>query len=184
MVAQGDLTKPGVGASLPIAFRNNTSESISHIDISATARQNGKLVSTGQSQGVTPAQVQPGELGFGFIYFEDETSMPASGLKYKFTATTMPADTSSYNTAPLTVGEATANGTSIVGTATNKTGKPLTGPYAVQAYCFDGNKLTGQVGSFADQDADIAADAEVSFTISLYDTKCPNFTVGVAGFFQ
>lgn len=110
--------------------------------------------------------------------------MPAKGLKYEFTAKTVPADTSSYNTAPLTVGEATANGSSIVGTATNKTGKPLTGPYSVQVYCFTGNKLVEQLGDFADQDADIVADTKVSFTVALYDTKCPNFTVGVSGYFQ
>lgn len=184
VVSQGPLKKPGVGAVLPVAFRNNTSAAVSHIDLTATARLNGKLVASGQSQGTAPAQVQPGEVGLGFIYFEDEKSMPDKGLKYEFTAKTSPADTSSYNTAPLTVGEATANGSSIVGTATNKTGKPLTGPYSVQVYCFTGNKLTEHVGAFADQDGDIAADAKVSFTVPLYDTKCPNFTVGVAGYFK
>lgn len=128
--------------------------------------------------------MQPGEIGFAFIYFEDSKSMPDTGLKYEFTAETSPADTSPYNTAPLTVGEATYNGTSIVGTADNKTGKALHGPYDVQVYCFAGNKLTAEVGSFAAQSNDIAANAKVSFTADLYDTKCDKFTVGVSGYFQ
>lgn len=184
IVAEGPLNKPGIGAKLPIAYRNNTGAAISHVNLSATARLNGKLVASGQSQGATPAQVQPGEVGFAFIYFEDSKSMPDTGLKYEFTAKTSPADTSSYNTAPLTVSEATYNGTSIVGTADNKTGMALTGPYDVQLYCFAGNKLTAEVGSFADQNDKIAVNAKVSFTANLYDTKCDKFTVGVSGYFQ
>lgn len=184
IVAQGPLKEPGIGAKLPIAYRNNTGAAISHVDLSATARLNGKLVASGKSQGAIPAQVQPGEVGFAFIYFEDSKSMADTGLKYEFTAETTPADTSSYNTAPLTVGEATHNGSSIVGTAVNKTGKALTGPYGVQVYCFAGNKLTAEVGAFADQNDKVAADAKVSFTANLYDTKCDKFTVGVSGYFQ
>lgn len=185
IVAQAPLDKtPGGGASLPVAYRNNTGAAIAHVDLSATARLNGKLIASGQSQGATPAQVRPGEIGFAFIYFEDSKSMPDSGLTYQFTVQTSPADTSSYNTAPLTVGEATANGSSIVGTAVNKTGEGLTGPYDVEVYCFAGNKLTAEVESFADQDNDIAANAQVSFTADLYDTKCEVFTVGVSGYFK
>jgi hypothetical protein len=184
IVAQGPLKKPGIGAVLPVAYRNNTGAAISHVDLSATARLNGKLVASGKSQGATPAQVQPGEVGFAFIYFEDSKSMAETRLKYEFTAETSPADTSSFNTAPLTVGEVTYNGSSIVGTAVNKTGKALSGPYDVQVYCFAGKKLTAEVGSFAEQNNDVAAAAKVSFTADLSDTKCAKFTVGVSGYFK
>lgn len=185
IVAEGPLQKDMIGAaSLPVAFRNNTADAISHVDLSATARRNGQLVASGRSQGTVPAQVQPGEVGLGFIYFEDAKSLKDTGVKYEFTAETTPADTSSYNTAPLKVAEATANGASIVGTANNATGKALTGPYSVEVYCFDSGKLAGRFGAFADQDGDIEADATVSFTADLLDTKCRTFTVGVSGYFQ
>jgi len=58
------------------------------------------------------------------------------------------------------------------------------GPYNVQVYCFAGNKLTAEVGSFADQSNDVAANAKVSFTADLSGTKCDKFTVGVSGYFQ
>lgn len=185
IVGRGPLHKDGTGsAMLPVAYRNNTPKDIAHVDLSATARLNGQLVASGQSQGATPAQVQPGEVGFAFIYFEDSKSMPDKGLAFEFTTETMPADDSSYNTAPVKVKEATYNGKSIVGTAQNLTGKNLTGPYDVQVYCFQGSKLTAELGSFADQDSDISNNDSVSFTVDLYDTKCATFTVGVSGYFK
>ena len=185
VVAEAPLDNKGAaGATLSFAYRNNTSAAISHVDFTATARVDGKLLASGTSQGSIPAQVKPGEIGLAYIFFEDASSIPATGVTYEFTAKTTPADTSFFNTAPLTVSEANGNGTSIVGTAVNKTGKPLSGPYSVQAYCFDGNNLTTSVMSFADQTSDIAADAKVSFTVSLFDTKCDKFTIGVSGYFQ
>lgn len=185
VVAIGPLKKDGTGsAKTPVAYRNNTSAGISHLELSATARLKGTLVASGESQGGTPAQLEPGEIGFAFIYFQDSKSIPTKGLTYDFSADTMPADTSSYNTAPLTVGEATDNGSSIVGTADNRTGKPLTGPYAVSVYCFSHKKLSGEVDSFADQSNDISAGAQVSFTADLYGTKCAKFAVGVSGYFK
>jgi hypothetical protein len=186
IVAQGPLDKyEGEGASLPIAFRNNTGAAISGVSFSANARLNGKLVAGGQDQGAIPAQVQPGEVGFAYIYFAHAKSMVVTGLKYEFTAKSSPADNSSYF-APLTVGEVTNDGSSIVGTAVNKTGKAVHGPYSVQVYCFAGNKLTEDTQALTDQDTDLAAGAEVSFTVELrvYDIKCDKFTVGVSGYYE
>ena len=41
--------------TLPFAFRNNTSEGISHVDWTGTARSGGSIVATGST---IPAQVQ------------------------------------------------------------------------------------------------------------------------------
>jgi hypothetical protein len=164
-----DKDKDMGSAVLTFAFRNNTDKGISHVDFSATARADGKLVATGSSQGTQPAQVAPGEVGMGFIYFDAGNDIPATGA--------------TYDTAPLAVGEANRSGSKIVGSATNKTGKKLTGPYGAEAYCFDGDKITGQVGDFAEEDGDIGANATVNFTIDLYDTSCKTFAVGVSGFF-
>lgn len=61
---------------LLFAFRNNTSQGISHVDWAATARSGGKIVSTGSSQGTEPAQVQPGEVGLGYIFFREQRGHP------------------------------------------------------------------------------------------------------------
>ncbi|KQQ28848.1 hypothetical protein [Frondihabitans sp. Leaf304] len=185
VVGQATLVKDSIGAAtLPIAYRNNTGKAVAHVDFTGAARAGGKLVATGQSQGSTPSVLQPGEIGFAFLYFDDASTLPDSGETYEFTATSSAADASSYNTTGLTVTEQTNNGTSIVGSATNKSGKALTGPYSVDVYCFTGTTLTDRVGGFADQDDDVAADGTVTFTVSLGDTKCSTYTFGVNGYYK
>lgn len=170
-------------AKLPFAFRNNTSEAISHIDWTATARSGGSIVATGSSQGTIPAQVQPGETGLSFIYFEINSAHPPVDADYEFTVNTSTADQTSYNTAPLKVIEANSSGDSIVGAAVNHTGESVEGPFSVSGYCFDGDKLLSQYGAFAEQDGPAAADQQVTFSAALYGADCPAFTVGVGGYF-
>jgi len=185
VVATAPLDSDSIGSgTLPFAFRNNTSSPISHVDFTGTASVGGKLVASGSSQGTIPAQVKPGEEGFGYIYFDDVSSIPASGVQYDFKASTMPADTSSYNTAPLNVTQADNNGTSIIGGAVNKTGKPLAGPYSVGVYCFNGDALSTSTMDYATETGDIEADGTVSFSHDLYDEPCDTFAVGVSGYFK
>ncbi|MGN7189983.1 hypothetical protein [Curtobacterium sp. MCBA15_004] len=186
VVATGPLAKDAALGSgvLTFAFRNNTAKAISHVDFTATAKAGGKLVASGSSQDVVPAQVQPGEAGFGFIYFEDVSSVPDAGVDYAFRASTSSADKSSYNTAPLRVTEANHNGTSIIGGAVNETGAQLTGPYSVGIYCLDGDTLTASTVDFATEDGDVEPGGTVSFSHDLYETKCDTFTVGVSGWFK
>lgn len=170
-------------ATLTFAFRNNTDEAISHVDWTATARAGGKLVATGSSQGTQPAQIAPGEVGMAFIYFESGKSIPRSGVKYEFSAETTEADTAPFNTAPLVVVEANRNGAKIVGSATNKTGKKLTGPYGAEVYCFRGNDITGKTGDFAEENREVQPGGTVHFTVDLGNTPCKTFAVGVSGYF-
>lgn len=185
VIAQAPIEKvSGLdSATLIFAFRNNTDEAISHVDWTATARAGGKLVATGSSQGTQPAQAAPGEVGMAFIYFDAGKDIPDHGATYEFSAETSEADTESYNTAPLVVSEANRNGTKVVGSATNKTGKPVTGPYSATAYCFRGNKITDRGSDFAEEDGDVQPNGTVHFTVSLPDT-CKTFALGVSGFFS
>jgi hypothetical protein len=185
VVSRGAIKPDGTGGgSLLFAFRNNTRKAISHLDFTGTVTAGGKLVASGQSQGTIPAQVKPGEAGFAYFYFEDASSVPATGATYDFKTSTMPVDTSSYNTAPLTVTQATNNGNSIIGSAANKTGEPLTGPYSVDTYCLNGNTLTDEITDFATETGDIAAGASVSFSTDLLGTSCNTYAVGVSGYFK
>jgi hypothetical protein len=118
------------------------------------------------------------------IYFEDANSIPATGVTYAFTVTTMAADTSSYNTAPVQITQSSNNGTSIIGAATNKTGKMITGPYEVDTYCFNGGNLASYFSAFGDQDGDVAPNGTVSFTSDMYDTQCPTWATAVSGYFK
>jgi hypothetical protein len=170
-------------AKLPFAFRNNTSEGISHVDWTGTARSGGAIVATGSSQGTIPAQVQPGEVGLAFIYFGPDSALPPADAEYEFTVNTSASNQDFYNTAPLKSTEASASGDAIVGAAVNSTGKSVEGPFSVSVYCFDGDTLLSQHGAFAEQDGPAASDAQVTFTVPLYGASCPIFTVGVGGYF-
>lgn len=187
VVAQSQLRKSDIldSGTLLIAYRNNTAKAISHVDFSATATAGGKIVASGHSQvaGI-PAQVQPGEVALTYIYFENVSSVPDTGVTYEFQVKTSPADTSSYNTAPLKVTQADNNGTAIIGAATNSTDKTVTGPFKVQAYCFDGESLSEHVSDYATPDGELAPGGQAAFTIGLHDEACDSFVLGVSGYFD
>jgi len=169
--------------ALLFAFRNNTSDGISHVDWTATARSGGSIVGAGSSQGTTPSQVQPGEVGLAYIYFDNSAAIPADA-EYEFTVSTLPIDTSSYNTAPLKVTEANLVGDSIVGGAANGTGAETIGPYSVSVYCFDGDSLLSEFTTYAEQTGDVADGGSVTFSAPLYGETCPTFALGVSGYFS
>jgi hypothetical protein len=190
---QGKVTVVQVGAldehtsgsaKLPFLFRNNTNEGISHVDWTGTARSGGAIVATGSSQGTVPAQVKPGEVGLAFIFFDGTAKLPPADAEYAFTVKTSPADQDAYNTAPLKVTEANSSGDALVGAAVNQTGESVEGPFSVDAYCFDGDKVLGEHGDFAEQDGPIATDGQVTFSASLFGANCPTFAVGVGGYFS
>lgn len=169
VVQIGAFDDTSFGGTLPFAFRNNTSAAIAHVDWTATARVDSSIVATGSSQGTAPSIVQPGEVGLAYIFFE-EASAIAGDTEFEFQASTSPAEPTPYNTAPMTVTEASLINESIVGGADNKTGESTTGPYSVSVYCFDGGTIAGHTSGFTEQDT-IAVDATGTFTVGLYDMK-------------
>jgi hypothetical protein len=168
-----------------VVIRNNADAGVSHVDLSAVARNSsGNVVATGSSQGCEPAQIKPGDPALGYIYFGADKALPPVGARYTFAADTTAADTSPFNTASVKIDEANNTGQAIVGTATNKTGATLTGPYSVTAYCFDARgTLVATHGAFAEPDSDLASNGTVSFTVDLYGEQCPSYLVGSSGYF-
>lgn len=168
--------------TLLFAFRNNTSEAIAHVDWNSTARSGGNVVGSGESQGTSPTQVQPGEVGFSYIYFNNAAALP-DDTAYEFSASSSPAGPSFYNTAAFTVTEANLMGDAIVGSATNKTGSKVTGPYSVSIYCFDGDNIVSDLNTFASPDGDLENGGTTSFSAALYGKTCSTYSVGVSGYF-
>jgi len=174
---------PQNGSTMPIVIRNNTDAAISHVDVNATARSAGALLATGTSQGTTPAQIAPGGLALGYVYFKMDAAAPADAT-YKFTFETSPADKSSYNASSLQTTEVVHTGDNIVGTGVNSNDVPVVGPVSADVYCFDsaGNP-SATVRAYANESDEIAAGGVVSFTASLYDMPCATFLVGLTGYF-
>jgi hypothetical protein len=172
-----------LSGALLFAFRNNTTEAVSHVDWSATAKADGSMVGSGMSQGTVPAQIQPGEVGLAYIFFDNADAFP-EGVEYEIAAQTMPADQSFYNTADLTVTEANLVGDSIVGSAANETGAIAAGPYEAQIFCFEGDNLASHMMTFASQQDPIEGGDTVTFSNDLLGYSCDSFVVGVTGFFE
>jgi hypothetical protein len=185
VVAIGPLQKNLGSGTLPVAFRNNTARSIAHVDLTSTARlSSGKVVGTGSSQDVVPAQVQPGGVGLAYIYFEAAKAIPKAHVRYTFAADSSPADASSYNTAPVKITQANLVGGAIQGVGVNETGHEISGPYSVDAFCFTpSGDLASVQTDFANEDGNIPPGGTISYSLDLYGTKCPRFLVGSSGFF-
>jgi hypothetical protein len=185
VVGVGPLdVNPSGDGTLPIAVRNNTNSGVAHIDISATARNSAhKVIATGTNQGVQPAQLHPGELGLSYIYFQVGTAVPKAGATYTFSVASMPADSSSYNTASVKVTEANASAGSIVGTGANTTGKLLQGPYKVDIFCFNGPHFAFVRSAFTNENNDLQPGGAVSFTVNLDGAACPTFLAGISGYY-
>lgn len=184
VVATGSLRKPGIGATLLVAFRNNTDEAVGAVELNGTARVDGKIVATGSSQGTAPERVESGEVSLAYIYFRIGENIPQTGVDYEFSAESSPARSGFLRSADLKVDEITNTGRAIVGSAINATGKTLDGPFSVGIYCFDGNYIADQTMSFTEEGGGIKADASVHFSVNLYDKPCESFIVGVSGYFS
>ena len=177
VVAEGTRA-PNSIARLPVAFRNNTDKTIANVDIKATAVLGG-VSETGKSAGTTPVQVQPGEIGLAVIQFDVDPSLLDTGAIYHYSVKASAVDTSKYNLAPLVPGKVTNNGSSIVGSATNKTGKNVDGA-SVDVYCFDGSTITREFSG----PADAAPGDTVTFSVNLLGITCPTYALGVSGYFD
>lgn len=182
VVVSGPIAPNPGGTLIPFALRNGTGDAISSIDVTGAATDaTGKILASGQSQGLSPATVQPGGVALGFVYFDPNTDIPADS-KVEFTVASRPLKGEPYFR-DLKVEQANAVGDSITGKATNPSKDTLNGPYSVHATCFDeAGALLSSHGGFASPSADLAEGQSVMFQVSLYGKPCPSFLLGVSGY--
>lgn len=175
-------TNQNSGFSLPIIIRNNTAKTVGRVEVTGAARDaTAKLIASGSSQGFVPVSMKSGEAALGYVYFS--SSVP-SGVKFDFTVQSSGVETGTLSGASLKVVEANLVGKTIVGTATNSTGKPLDGPLGVNLSCFDrSGALIGTSISFARPDK-VEANGTATFQIDLFNQPCPTFLVGVRGYYR
>jgi len=175
----------GGGTSVPIVLDNNSSKAVAHVNISATAKDaTGKIVGSGSSQGTAPSVIQPGEWTLAYIFFGSAPDLSSSDT-LSFTVNTTPADTSPYNTAAIQVTQANLSGSAITGGVQNTTGHEVTGPIAVDVYCFDGaGHPFDTQREFTAGSGDLAPNATDSFEITFYNQQCPSYLVGASGYYK
>lgn len=178
---RGPVTSDASGmASMAVAFRNNSGQAVSHVDITATASIGGKIVATGKSTDTAPAQIRPGQVALAAISFQMKVPTDAT---FEFGAQGTTADTSAYNTADLKVTQANLVGGTVVGTAVNDNQAAITGPYTVEVYCFARGKLAGVHGDYGSVTANLPHGATTPFRVDLFGAVCSRFEVGVSGYF-
>lgn len=180
VVASGPISAKYESTSVLIAVRNNTPKTITSIEVSGAAKdKSGKIIGSGQSQGINPAAVPAGGIALGYVYFSSEIP---SKSKIDFTVASKPLEGEPYFQ-DLTIDEANLVGKAITGQATNTSKNKLNGPYGVQVTCFDKTgKLLSSHGDFASPDADLEPNQSVTFQVDLFDNSCPTFLVGASGY--
>lgn len=178
----GELTVISTGAqddddAVTIIVRNNTSDPIGQIEATGTARDAaGALVGSGSSQGFKPVVVAPGEIAYGYVYFDG--GFP-EGSTFEFDVAGEEVDTYFR---PITITEINNTGDAIIGGVSNDTGVDVTGPISVDVLCFAADGTTiGHKGGYAEQ-SDLADGATGSFSISLYGNECPIGLVAASGY--
>jgi hypothetical protein len=168
---------------MPVIIRNNTSDAVSHVDLTATAKKSsGKVIGSGTSQNLAPQNIDPGEASLVYVYFQNKIP---PGATFDFSFDSQPPSTDSFNTADLKVVQANHVGSHIVGTAKNSTGKPVDGPFAVSVFCFSqAHMLTTTQGTYANGPDPLPPNKSVSFDIDLLTMPCPEHLVGSSGYYK
>ncbi len=177
-------------STVTVMVGNGTTGTISHLVVAGSAVDSaGKVVSTGESQGFSPWNVAPGQVSFGYVYFD--SGVP-SGAKLQLSLTT-------YNNgiSPLAVdlkvtqAQSKSDGTDpmpneVVGSVTNSGTTPVavSGGEAL-IFCFDAkgdmtNESVGGIGTAGQSGSgtDLIPGASVKFSGGLYEPPCPTFLVG------
>ena len=166
--------------SLPVVVRNNTDSAVSGIELTGRARLDGALAATGSSQGFEPAIVEPGEIAFGYVYFDYDAEV--DGAEFELSVSS--DDGAGFNL-PAVIDELTATDDGIVGIVTNQGSTAISGPIGVATACFDATgNFSGHATSYTDED-EIAADGgTASFNIDLYDdtVSCDIGLVAASGY--
>jgi hypothetical protein len=126
--------------------------------------------------------VRPGEIGLAYILFGKGAEIPPTEVQYELTVKTSSLNTVPHSWTSLKVTEANLSGDAVVGAAVNATGKSLEGPFDVDVYCFDGDRLLIQHDDSAAQEGPIAPNGQVTFSVALNGSRCPTFALGVKGF--
>jgi hypothetical protein len=174
--------------SIPVVVRNNTQRTVVRISVSGTASApGGRLLATGKDQSLHPNVVKPGEIAFGYVYFNG-VHLPASA-RFAFRATSTAPDAVQFeNIRDLVVAESHRVQDRVLGTLRNGYPVRVTGPISAMVACFSAaGKLLYTAQGYTDQDQ-VAVKGTLPFQVDAtppYGSSglsCPVYLVGASGF--
>lgn len=174
----GALERSG---SLPVIVRNMTDRPLIDVGVSGVARDaSGGLVASGEDQGLQPTVIEPGAIGFGYVYFGMDVQGAAT---FELTASGTDLDDAFFGPGDLAVAEYNRTAVAIVGILRNDSSDEVTGPIAVDLLCFDeAGTPTETSRTYAEPDV-AAPGATVSFSFEFFgDTPCERFLLAGSGY--
>lgn len=138
-----------------LAFRNNTGEPMGEERLRVVFHKDGETLETTYTLPTSPAVLRPGQVGLASVAFVSERgiregNLDDQGIEVSVEPNGTLAEIGASGSAdlPLTVEETTNQRGRITGSATNRTGGVLEGPFTVMAYCFsDGRPSLARLGS-------------------------------------
>lgn len=176
---------PGGKSSVPVIIRNRTSDTLSNIEVTGTARSgDGKLIGSGSSQGFVPSNVKSGEWAFGYVFI-DAGDLPVDAT-FDFTATGDKGEESGLfgavdvKVAEVEITKAQFGGNQVVGVLQNPTSEEVAGPVSVDVMCFDGDRPVSTHRSYAEGDS-VPPNGTTSFSVDLFEASCGTFAIGASG---
>ena len=181
LIPRGDFA----GQSLVYyVVRNNTTETIRRIDVSAVAlAADGSLFAVGGSQGETsPGVIAPGEIALGYAYFSD-VELPADvtfefDMTYKLVRPGQLGDSGDLEIAEFALIENRRN--RLVGMLHNPHGRTIY-LISVEVYCFDQQNNRLNTYRYYTEKDEIEPGGRIPFQVTLYD-ECPVFLLTAQGF--
>jgi hypothetical protein len=187
-VGQAYSEGSGDGTIVPVEVRNGTPQTLSSLDISGPAMSGSTVVGSGDSQEVEPANLAPGQVAFGMVFYSQD--LPG-GATFNLTVS---GSTGGSNYTDIQVVQANYSasggdfGPGIVGSVTNQSSTSITPPIETDLYCFSsGGTLLYVNNDYVAGDADLAPGATGSYSIDIptdandNPLPCPTFLVGSSG---
>jgi hypothetical protein len=172
--------------SIPVVVFNGTGDTVARVKVTATARQNGALVASGESQDMSPNFVVGRGYELGYVYFS--TKPPAgSRIVFAVSSTKLTDDDFELNRDMKPTEQHVRKGSfslELVGTMKNTAATKVSGPIHVILICLSKTgKIMSESNGFTSDD-NAAPGATVSYSVSLgsEDKSCPTPLVAGGGF--
>jgi len=174
------------GSSVSVLVRNNTDKALTSIAMTGTARAaDGSLAGSGSSRSFKPVVLNPGEWGFGYVYFSStvppdatvEITVSGDNVSSSFFGDAVQLTVNELNLVPGEYGSS-----SYVGIVTNPDPKKTVGSASVDIGCFDAaSNLVDVFTGYIDGEA--VAGGTASFSIGVYEApECAAVAVGASGY--
>ena len=159
--------------------RNNTDEPVEAVEVAFTVRDtSGGLLTSGDTSGMYPWYVGPGEISYGSGFISD-MALPADAA-VETQVSSEPFDGQDFIFQP-SIQEHTLQGTNVVAIIANDTDVALTLVSAgVMCFLADGAISWFDMG-FAEVDP-IGAGGTSPVTVDMRDAVCPTYLISVHGF--